>query len=82
MIVENGEIGLIQVADKLAVLVGGDEENVHLVNSFVNGEQRAGLRIVLRTGRVGADSGRIAGVRLGKGRQGAGEGENRKQRTG
>ena len=46
VIVEDREIGLIQVADKFAVLVGGDEENVNFIHALVDGEHGAGLRII------------------------------------
>src|SRR5207302_3098787 len=74
VIVENREIVLVQIADKFAVLVGGDEQNVHLVHTFVDGEHRTALRIVLGSGRVGADC--AAGVRMGKSGRCAGQGES------
>src|ERR1019366_3034774 len=95
VIVENGEIGLIEVANKFAALVSGDEQNVHFIDSFVDGEQRAGLVIVVRSGRfrsgsfrrgscrsgrIGADTSRAAGVILGESRRCASKGESRQQR--
>ena len=80
VIVENGEIGLAEVADKFAVLVGGDEQNINFIHPFVNGEQRAGLGIVVRNGSRGTDRGRSAGIRLGESRGCAGQGQSRKQR--
>ena len=79
VIVEDGEIGLIKVADKFAVLVGGNEQNVNFVDAFVNGEQRAGLGIVFRGPRavVDAETGRAGRVSLGKCRGCADEGESR-----
>ena len=71
VIVENREIGLVEVANKLAMLIGGDEKNVDLVHSFVDGEQSA-LGIVVRSSGVGADAGRAAGIILGKRRRCAG----------
>jgi hypothetical protein len=46
VIVENREIVLTQVADKFAVLVGGNEKYVDFVDAFADGEHRARLRIV------------------------------------
>ena len=44
MIVKYGEIGLIEVANKFTVLVSGNKQKIHFVDTFANGEQRAGLR--------------------------------------
>jgi len=72
MVVENGEIGLVEVANKFAVLVGSDEQDVNFVDAIANGKHRAGL-IVVRSGRagIGVESGRARGVSsgLGEGRR-------------
>ena len=49
VVVEDREVGLRQVANKLAVLVGRDEEQVHFVDALVQRDD-AGLRIVRTSG--------------------------------
>ncbi len=85
VIVENGEITLIEVADELAMLVGGDEQHVHFIDPLANSE--AGLRIVFRgrSGIVGAEThATTRSIRLSENRRSAGksagQGENRHKR--
>ena len=80
MIVKDRKIFLVQIADKFAVPVGGDEEHVHFIDARADGEHRAGLRIVrcrIRSGRASIRGG-IGGARWRKKWQyGIGLGETR-----
>ncbi len=38
VIVENGEIVLVQIADEFAVTIGGDEKHVHFIDALLDGE--------------------------------------------
>ena len=62
VIVENAEIVLIQIAYKLAVLVGRDKEDVHFIHAGVQRNQRV-LRFVdiIRCRRIGRAQARRAG---------------------
>ena len=38
VIVENGEISLVQITDELAVTIGGDKEHVDFIDALLDGE--------------------------------------------
>src|SRR5580700_4883417 len=68
MIVKDRKIALIQISNKLAMLVGGDEQHVHFIDTFVNGEHRASLRIIGGRGTgIWAGAGSAAGESIGVG---------------
>src|ERR1700733_13852079 len=68
MIIKNRKIALIQISNKLAMLVCGDEQHVHFIDTFVNGEHRASLRIIGGRGTgIWAGAGSAAGVSIGVG---------------
>src|SRR5579872_5448988 len=47
VIVEDGEVGLVQIAHKFAVLVGRDKKNIHFIHALVDGEQGSHLRVIV-----------------------------------
>ena len=64
VIVKNGEIVLVQIADELAVLVGRDEQHVDFIHPRVQGDHRV-LRIVGILDRRSRRSAALYALRLG-----------------
>src|ERR1700674_3869187 len=60
VIVENREIVLIEIANKFAMLVSGDEEDIHFIDAFVNGEHRA--RLIIIGCRIGGGRAAVGGA--------------------
>ena len=67
VVVQIFEVVLVQVADKLAMLVGSDEQYVHLVHAFANGQNRiiASIRRRCGTGET-VDRRRVISWQLAK----------------
>lgn len=81
MIVEDGEIGLVEIANELAVTVGGDEEHIDLIDTLFDGKDGLVGRVVGGVGKggggigIGRDGGRgvYIGIVLGEGGDGKNE---------
>jgi len=69
VVIENREVGLVQIAHKFAVLVGRDEQNVDFIHPLADGENRIGLVVGRGPGRYRGSHGQkcaCAGANIGR----------------